>query len=69
MDCLSSDFFNLVHSLIQNIQHSKNWFSLSILVRRYIDELEELLDDTMIEQFSMQTEDDSIQEVRNSCRV
>jgi pre-rRNA-processing protein TSR2 len=38
------------------------WFVHS-KVRRYIDELEELLDDTMIEQFSMQTEDDSIQEV------
>lgn len=31
--------------------------------RRYIDELEELLDVAMIEQFNVQTEDDSIQEV------
>jgi pre-rRNA-processing protein TSR2 len=38
------------------------WFAHS-RVRRYIDELEELLDDVMNEQFSTQAEDDSIQEV------
>lgn len=38
------------------------WFVRS-KVRRYIDELELLLDDTMIEQFNVQAEDDSLQEV------
>lgn len=38
------------------------WF-VGSKARRYIDELEQLLDDTMIEKFNMQTEDDSLEEV------